>query len=471
MHKKWRLGLTILLLFSSLMLALPCGAQGGIEVTRNAYEYAFREHITFRLEASSDAGIAEVTLFARVSGESARQRDEPDFEPGKSVSVEVVWDDMAEDAYRPPGVTIGYWWKIQDSAGNELETDALTFVYLDNRHEWRVLENEAVALYWYKGKDSHGSTLFERAVQAIDQISSELGVDVEDQLKIFIYGSYDDLRAALGEGAHEWVGGMSFTDYAIVAAGVSPDNLAYGLRVVPHELTHAVIAQMMEPPFGQLPHWMDEGLAMHYEGGMTADERAMLHSAIQDNSLLSIRSLASNFPEDYDLAILSYAESNSVVEFIFDVYGSEAMAQLLEVFAVGAHQDDGFIKVLGFDVDGLEDEWRAYIGAPPREGVTRATPVPRPTTTPTETLEAATATPVSQPTATPQAAAVATDTAQPEATLTPFESQEETPTPESEAEETPTPEPEPLTGLCSPCPLPGAALLALFLLFRPRAAK
>jgi len=442
MTKAWRLGLIGSLVLLSLMLASPCGAQGGIQVVRNAYDYAFRDHITFNLEASSDTDITEVILAARISGESGRQRDESEFEPGQSVSVEVTWDEMAEDTYRPPGVTVKYWWEIQDAAGNQVKTEPVTFVYMDDRHPWQVLDNEAVALYWYKGDDSLGSALFERAVQALDQISAELGVQVENQVKVFVYGTYDDLRVALGEGSHEWVGGTSFTDYAVIALGVAPDNLDYGLRVVPHELTHAVLAQMMEPPFGKLPHWMEEGLAMHYEGSMTDDESVALQEAVENNSLLSIRSLASNFPQDYDQAILSYAESNSVIEFIFEVYGNKVMAQLLEVFAVGAHQDDGFREVLGFDVDGLEDEWRAYIGAPSREGVTRATLVPM------ETPETTALTPLPQLTGTPQAAA------------TRREPEDNPPTSKSKSP----------TGLWCLSPLLGAALLGLFLLFRPRAS-
>ena len=450
MRRFWRWALTALLIFLVLVLSLPAKAQSSIEVAQNAYKYAFRDHIAFRLEVSSDAEIIEVTLFARISGESGRQRDEPDFTPDKQISVEVIWDKMEEDTYRPPGVEVKYWWEIKDAAGNELKTEPVTFVYMDDRHPWQVLENEAVALYWYEGGDSLGNALFESATQAVGQISVELGVEVEDRLKIFIYGSYEDLRASLGEGSHEWVGGISFTDYAVVAAGVAPKNLGYGLQVVPHELTHAVIAQMMEPPFGKLPHWMNEGLAMHYEGPMSASEESALEEAIEDNSLLSIRSLASNFPEDRDLATLSYAESNSVIEFIFEVYGNQTMAQLLETFAVGAHQDDGFREVLGFDVDGLEDRWRVYIGAPPRETVTRATPVFRPTLAP-ETPVTVTAVPSPQPTFTPQPAAVATDLPMPNPTATPpLES-------------------EPLTGLWCPSPLPILALLGMFLLFHPRA--
>ncbi len=91
---------------------------------------------------------------------------------------------------------------------------------------------------------------------------------------------------------------------------------------------------------------------------------------------------------------LAYAESWSVVNFMFEHYGEEKVAELIEVFSVGAHQDDGLVEVLGFDVDGLEDEWRKYIGAPPREGAsveatllpqqeTPAVGTPRPASSPT----------------------------------------------------------------------------------------
>ncbi|MFZ5915875.1 MAG: peptidase MA family metallohydrolase [Chloroflexota bacterium] len=440
---KLRLMLIALLFVLSLGLPTAVVAQGDIQVLRNEHTYVFRDHITFRLEARSAAEISAITLSVRVSGESGRQRDEPEFTPGQAVSVEVVWDEMAEDTYRPPGVEIRFWWDIEDAAGHTLRTEPITFVYMDDQHPWRVLENEQVALYWYAGDDSLGSSLFERAVQAVDQIAAELGVEVEDQVKIFIYGTYDALRASLGEGSHEWVGGISFTDYAIIAIGVEPGNISYGLRVIPHELSHAVIAQMMEPPFGKLPHWMDEGLAVHYEGSLTGDEQSALAMAIKNNTLLSIRSLASNFPEDSRLATLAYAQSNSVIEYILKVYGNQTMAQLLEVFAVGAHQDDGFMQVLGIDVDGLEDEWRAYIGAPPREGATRATPLPSPT--PLAGLASPSATPSTTVAPTPQPAAAATATVAP------------TPTPVTESGG---------TGCASP--LAGLILVGLALIGWPR---
>ena len=105
MRRMWRLGLTILFVSLVLAVSLATRAQnsvsaarlsspksqsnGDIQVTQNVHEYAFRNHITFRLEASSDADIIEIVLFARVSGESGLQRDEPGFESGRSVSAEV----------------------------------------------------------------------------------------------------------------------------------------------------------------------------------------------------------------------------------------------------------------------------------------------------------------------------------------------------------------------------------------------
>jgi len=123
------------------------------------------------------------------------------------------------------------------------------------------------------------------------------------------------------------------------------------------------------------------------------------------------------------------------------------MARLLEVFGLGAHQDDGFLEVLGIDVDGLEDEWRAYIGAPARHGETRATPV-------------SSSTPIPRPTL------VMTDTPMPAATPQSETALTETPIPPPTA--SPTPPEEARAGLWCLSALPGAALLGLFLVFGPR---
>jgi len=335
----------------------------------------------------------------------------------KTVEAEHEWDLVLN--YIPPGSEIEYWWKIEDAAGNELETEPVSFTYEDERYDWQELGSDRIILYWYRGDDDFGQALLDRGLEALDQLSHDTGVTVEKAVKIFIYGSHSDLLGALDQGAREWTGGRAFADQGIVVIGVSPSNLEWGKRATVHELTHVVMHQVTDTPLGGLPTWLDEGLAMYAEGDLEPVYVAELNEAIESNTLISVRSISSSFSADSDLASLSYAESQSLVEFILDQYGEEKMSQLIDIFTEGAYYDDALQEALGVDTDGLEDAWRAWLGAPPR----------------------------------PTAAGVTPQISQPPA-----------PTPGAQK--------SPVEGLC--ClggSVPGAILLALFYLFRPKATR
>jgi hypothetical protein len=197
------------------------------------------------------------------------------------------------------------------------------------------------------------------------------------------------------------------------------------------------------------------------------EEQVALAEAIENDSLISLRVLNSPFPDRRDRAILSYAESNSLVEFIIEEYGTEKLGELIAVFAEGAHYDDAMEEVFGVDMDGMEDLWRAHIGAEPRSGVTRATTVPGATATSEPTPSPApvqTNTPVSTSTESPTTAPEPTVTA---VAAVPAATATEPPQDVPEAASTPVPASR---GLCLGA-VPVLGMVALFAVFRPRGAR
>jgi len=84
-----------------------------------------------------------------------------------------------------------------------------------------------------------------------------------------------------------------------------------------------------------------------------------------------------------DKASLSYSQSYSIVKFLIETYGQSKMTSLLEALRDGSTVDDALRKVYGFDVDGLEDAWRAAIGADPRPVSVQPTAQPSSTVVPT----------------------------------------------------------------------------------------
>ena len=110
----------------------------------------------------------------------------------------------------------------------------------------------------------------------------------------------------------------------------------------------------------------------------------MLKQSISDDSIFSVRSLSSSFPEDATKANLAYSQSQSLVTFLIDQYSQDKMLALLKAMQQGATTDEALKQVYGFDQDGLEDAWRAKMGARDRAAVqatAEATPLPTPVPT------------------------------------------------------------------------------------------
>jgi hypothetical protein len=428
MMRRWILAVVLI---SSLTLPIPVAAQGPIQVLDQGVETAFRDHITFNIGLESDSKITEVRLLYRVAGQLATARGDADFEPGTRVKASFTIDQKRD--YLPPGTELEYWWMITNEAGDSLKTEP---------QHWQMLSNERLTLYWYKGDRAFGEALFDQANKTLDQIENEAGVKVEVPVKIFIYGSFTDLHDAIAVGSQEWTGGQAFTDQGVVVIGVAPDDLDYGLIATPHELTHLVIHQATDNPFGDIPRWLDEGLAVYMSGELDAPWRGyrdMVASSARQDNLMTLQTLSSSFPADPEQAGLAYAESGIVVEFIIKHYGQKAMAHLLEIFSQGALYDDALQQALGVDTWGLDNAWRQSIGAPPIE-------IPAPAAATSSTAGE----PASAPTEAPVAAEV-TPPATPEASSSPARGGQSLP--------------------CLGSSLTGVAVLALFVLFRARGSR
>ena len=450
--KRYHLWQALSLLCLLLTLAQPVRAQAEISVLTNEQEHVFKGPMTFRLVAESASTIHSVELFYRVLGQTAAHKASPEFEPGVRVEVEHTENMDTPRNYRPPMTTFTYWWVIEDQAGRRLKTEPISFVYTDTRYTWQVLEDERVRLYWHDQDLEFGQGYFDLATSAAADLSTEFDVQLTTPIAIVIYNTHQELMSVLQEASAEWTGAVNFGDSGIIAIGLGAESWMKG--VIPHELTHAMLHQITQPPFGDIPRWLHEGLAVRSEGGMGSEERRALAEAIEKNTLIPLRVLNSPFPDQRARAVLSYAESNSLVEFIIEEYGTHKLGELLSVFARGAHYDDAMMQVFGVDMDGMEDLWRAYIGAQPRPEAELETPVAEatPTVRPTESTQS------------PMLPIAATATAV--AAL-----------PRPMADPTSPPDAEPTAGSrpawCSPClgALPALTLLALWAVFRPRAAS
>ncbi len=359
----------IALIASALLWLLSpslVAAEAAITVIASNVEVSFPNRAVFTVQAESYADIVDVRLCYQVDRMNYAEvvsEGWADFAPASRVEANWVWD--MTNAGLPPGAEVTYWWMIEDEDGNRVETSSKIMHFDDSRFTWRslnstVTESGGMTLIWYTGGDSFARELMDACEKGLARLTQAIGTYPERPIKIYVYASTDDLKGAMVY-SQEWTGGVAFLDFGIVAIGIPSNELEWGKKALVHELTHLVVHQATFSPYGQLPLWLDEGLATYNEGELDPILYSYLEEAILKDELISVRSLCSPFSAYTDRARLSYAQSYSLAEYLLDSYGQDKMLDLLTLLKQGNTYDEALTAVYGFDIGGLDARWRATL--------------------------------------------------------------------------------------------------------------
>ncbi len=379
-----RIKIITLILTLSLLFPTPAFASASADVTNNEVIFDFPNAATFRARITSSADIQSIVLEYGNEQETCGEviaKAFPQFTPGTSVDAEWTWE-MRQSGSLPPGATIWWRWRVTDANGQETVSETKTATWLDDDHDWKTLNEGLINFHWYRGDESFAHDLLNAAQNGLEFNETESGLTTDAPIDIYIYGNTDDLReAVLYEPA--WTGGQAFPDQDIVILGISQSDLDWGRGSIVHEVTHVLVGHLTFSCLGDVPTWLNEGLAVYSEGKLDSASQQQLDDAIQNDTLLTVRSLSSGFSEVPDKAYLSYSQSYSVVKFLIETYGQEKMTALLTSLRDGVTIDEALIQTYGFNIEGLEDEWRESIGAQPRAASALPTAQPTPTHVPT----------------------------------------------------------------------------------------
>ncbi|UCD09290.1 MAG: peptidase MA domain-containing protein [Dehalococcoidales bacterium] len=362
MIKKIYILLSAIFLLGVLAPVGPSLAAGGISVIESSADVEYPDKLNFTLSVESNADITDVRLFMyvdRLSYAHVTSEVLIDIVPDRRVTAEWSWD-MRKTGGMPPGTNIQYWWSILDTDGNTHQTSPVILRYDDTRFEWESIRQNDITLYWYEGDTEFAEELLSAAIEGLDRLYQSTGVGIIDPVKIYIYANSNDLRSAMIF-PQTWTGGVAYPSYNCIAIGIDSSSLEWGLRTIVHELTHLVIHRMTYNPYLDIPVWLDEGLAMYMEGPLAEAFTYYLSQAVENDTLISVRSLASPFSAYADQSYLSYAQSYSLVSMLIDTYGREKMLELLTVMSDGIDYDEALETVYGFNMDGLDEIWRDYI--------------------------------------------------------------------------------------------------------------
>ena len=353
------------------------------QITNDQVILSFPVSATFRASFTSDSEIQSIILEYGNEQQNCGEvvaKAFPQFTPGKTVDAEWTWE-MRQSGSLPPGATLWWRWRVTDTNGNETVSETKTTTWLDDVNDWRSINNgDFIRLHWYEGDQAFAIDLAKAAYSGLLFNETNSGLKAESPIDIYIYAGADDLKdAVLYEPS--WTGGQAFANQDIVILAISPYDLEWGRDAIVHELTHVLVGHLTFSCLGDVPTWLNEGLAVYSEGVPDPSTQQYLEDAIQNDTLVTIRSLSAGFSEVSDKAYLSYSQSYSITKFLIESYGQEKMTSLLVSLRDGLTIDEALTQTYGLDIDSLEVGWRQAVGASIQPGSPEGQPTAQPTPT------------------------------------------------------------------------------------------
>lgn len=353
------LGLAVVALAT---FAAPASAFDGFgEMTDDA---TYDREIRFEIDFSGPEP-DRLELLLRTPGSDAAFVVPVDADDGEAV---YVWD-MRTD-YVTPNTLVSYEWRAID--GDEVVvSDEGTIRYEDDRTrlDWQSAQLGETTVHWYGDAEAQAMRFGELAAVGVSQGEELLGTELAGPVDVFVYEDQEDFFGALGPGAREWTGAAAFGDIRTIFMWLRGGDQQYLETAMVHEVTHIVFADATDNPYHEPATWINEGVAVWAETGDASEATAFVREQAGEGGLFAFDAISERFPIGDLGGSLSYAQGASMIDFIVDQYGREAIARMTAAYRDGASDEEALEAATGTTADELYRAFYAQFGIDPPTAV------------------------------------------------------------------------------------------------------
>jgi hypothetical protein len=340
-----------------LGIAIPAYAAGEILTEPTKVDYTMGGAIHFETRVLSDNIVKEVWVFIHPKGELSTIVGAATLHPSNGVTYQLELSEHPIRAY----ATIEFWYQIKLEGGSEITTDPETFIYFDNRFEWRTLAESPFEIFWYEGDTAFGQEILSTANEGMNRFQNFVPAPQPAKLQSYVYASAAELQTALRLSGQTgaWVAGHADPNLGVVVVTIPPGPAqTYEIkRQIPHEVAHVMLYQWLGEGYYNLPQWLQEGLPSMAELFPNPDYALMLKNAYETETLLPMDSLCEHFPLEASNYLLAYAQSADFTWYLYENYGGAGLEALSQAYADGLACDPGAQQALGKSMAELEREW------------------------------------------------------------------------------------------------------------------
>lgn len=228
---------------------------------------------------------------------------------------------------------------------------------------WQYVQSEHFDVYFTDGGEEIAEFVADIAEKSYLSLKHDFRYELTARISIVVYNSHNDFEqtnVSLGP-PEESVGGFTefFKNRVVVPFQGDWESLRH---VVHHELTHAVMLQMVYGSGAQsilvgmarlqLPLWLIEGLAEYESRGWDVESDMYMRDAALNGYVPPISQL---------YGFLTYKGGQSVLYYLSEKYGGEKIGEILGKIKVNRSVDTGLKKSIGVDIKDLTKRWHLYL--------------------------------------------------------------------------------------------------------------
>jgi len=233
--------------------------------------------------------------------------------------------------------------------------------------KWLTTGSRHFLIYYRQAPEG----LLERVVRQSEEyyarITEELGFTRynfwlgDNRARIYIFDSAEEYKKNCGQPA--WSYGCVFIpEKKICSFSQGWDDFS---SVLSHEIGHIILHECLGMEKESLPLWLDEGVACYAENPAKCREAAVfLKASYRKGKFLGFDQLAFFIPAAAsDEAVrLFYAESSSIVGYLFGEFGRDNFVYFCEEFKRSRDFNRALRSAYGFaDCGELDKGWRRYL--------------------------------------------------------------------------------------------------------------
>lgn len=229
--------------------------------------------------------------------------------------------------------------------------------------EWQYLQSEHFDIYFTQGGQDVASFAARVAEDSYRLLKKDFRYELVDRIKILVYNSHNDFGQTNVDLSppEESVGGFTefFKNRVVIPYEGEWEKFRH---VIHHELTHAVMLQMIYGAGAQsiisgltqfqMPLWFIEGLAEYESRGWDIESDMYMRDATVNGYLP---------PIPYLSAFLAYKGGQSVLYYIAERYGDEKIGELLGKIKLTKSMSRALKESIGIDEEELTNRWQLHL--------------------------------------------------------------------------------------------------------------